>query len=74
MRLNASVGRAAQTVSLKDEVCKLTITAQSRGERKWMAGLFKALVKVADWRTRLRDEVPNIQITEREKENDNDRT
>ncbi len=63
MLIRASVGNAPKSASLKDRVYKLTLTAQTPTELKWLAGLFEAVVKAAP-ETILYDHVPKLSIHE----------
>lgn len=43
MKIKASVGKAPKTVGLTEQCYSLTLTAQTMGERQWLAGLLRAL-------------------------------
>lgn len=43
MKIKASVGNAPKTVGLSEQVYSLTLTAQTLGEKQWLAGLLRAL-------------------------------
>lgn len=49
MRIQASVGHAPRTVSLKDKCYKLTLTATSEGEKQFLAGLHQAVREKLDF-------------------------
>jgi hypothetical protein len=64
MKIQASCGNAPRTASVTDTVYKLTLTADTQGEKRWLAGLLKAVGKVSEWNTRLRAVVPELSICE----------
>lgn len=43
MKIAASCGNAPKTESLETSVYSLKLTAQTNGERRWLAGLYKCL-------------------------------
>lgn len=66
MRLGASVGKASRDKTLENHVYKLTMTADTEGECKWLAGLFAAVREVDPYCMRLGARIPVVKIqTER---------
>ncbi len=64
MRIKASVGNAPKTATLTTSVYSLTLTAQTIEERKWLAGLLKA-VNFAAPDIMFKAEVPQLVISEK---------
>ena len=64
MRIEASCGNAPHSASLNDTVYKLTLTAQTEGEKRWLAGMLVAVRNTDEWQTRLRANVPSLRIIE----------
>ena len=62
MRIQASVGNAPKTQSLDTDVYKLTLTAQTDGERHFLAGLLKAIRGMSEWDMRLRNGYTPVEI------------
>lgn len=62
MKIKASVGRAPKTACLYEGVYSMTLTAQTLGERQWLAGLFLAVRDVSEEDTTLRTRVPDVRI------------
>lgn len=62
MEISASVGNAPKSASLETRVYKLTLTAQTQGELKWLAGLYKAIKKFTENPIMLTEEVPQLNI------------
>jgi len=46
MKIHASAGNAPRNTSITTSVYSLKLTAQTIGEREWLAELFKAVRKV----------------------------
>ncbi|MFA5056535.1 MAG: hypothetical protein WC485_00340 [Opitutaceae bacterium] len=63
MRIDASVGRAPKSVSLCEQVYKLTLTADTEGEKQWLAGLLPAIEGRLQ-HIRLKKTRPDLVITE----------
>lgn len=62
MLIKASVGNAPKTESLVTSVYQLRLTAQTIGERRWLAGLLKAVEQAAP-RIALSGRVPQLVIS-----------
>jgi hypothetical protein len=60
MQIMASVGKAPKTASLKNQVYKLTLTAQTQGEMQWLAGLLPAVERAMPYT--LKKAVPKLRI------------
>lgn len=65
MRIEASCGNAPKKESLDTCVYSIKLTAQTEGDKRWMAGLLKALENITGWDTRMRAIIPTIVITEK---------
>jgi len=63
MRIYVSVGRAPKSATLEQSVYKLELTAETHGEKKWLAGLHKA-VRLATRRIVSKKDVPLLVISE----------
>jgi hypothetical protein len=62
VRIRASIGNAPRSESLDTNVYKLTLTADTLGERRFLAGLFKTVRCLSSWDMRLRNCVPFVGI------------
>ncbi len=62
MKIKASCGNAPRSASLRDTVYSLTLTATTNGEKRWLAGLLKAIEGVTEWDARLNAGVPDLYI------------
>ena len=63
MKIEASVGNAPQSVSLKDKVYSLRLVAQTEGEKQRLAALFTSVCNMPP--AVLRDRPPIIKIEEK---------
>jgi len=66
MKLKASVGRAPASASLADSVYSLSLTAETTGEKQYLAGLLKA-IRPSFNSIKLSDKPPKIAISVRYK-------
>ena len=63
MKIKASCGNSPKSESLETSVYSITLTATTNGERRWLAGLFKAIEKIdMPWVTRLRNHIPVVRV------------
>lgn len=74
MKIKASVGQAPRSVSLRTCVHNIHLTAQTQGEKKWLAGLLQGLYNVPERATFLGSRVSKVTIvTDKHGDTDEDR-
>ena len=61
MKISASRGRCSAKISIDQEVSKLTLTAEDKAERQWLAGLFPAIESGLN-HVAIREHPPTLQI------------
>lgn len=63
MRIKASCGNAPKTESLDTCVYSLTLTAETQGEKRWLAALLKSINSIdLEWDAMLRAVPPFVRV------------